>query len=68
MTAPDNPRLFDASPFYDPAADRWRPENQTPYLSPDLVGDDTLHEWGAPSAWGDPSSPATENGFGGWAA
>ena len=61
-------RLFDSALFYDPAGDSWRPENLTPYLPVELVGDDTLHDWGQPDTWGDLTSPAIGDGFGGWAA
>ena len=67
MTNPEQARLFDTSEFYDPAADPWRPENMTPYLAPEVVSDDSLHEWGSPSAWGETSSFGVD-GFGGWAA
>ncbi len=38
--------LFDADPFYDPAADPNQPWNLAPGLSDELASDDDLHTWG----------------------
>ncbi len=38
--------LFDADPFYDPAADPNQPWNLAPGLSDDLASEDDVHTWG----------------------